>query len=224
MDARPDDCVGWDNWMVALPLPKDPTAQEVDSDKSLNRRRGGLLSSWFTMWLQGFTFIFFLFSNIKKSFIHYNGFWQVVSIYVANIYVLYVLGRSHCLRYVRGCACVLFFFLCVKPLECFFASCWPCGWNEIIKIKIEIKKSKKLTVDLWFCFHQWVQSNYLNWHLQNYQRNNFHEYLGICDKMWKLEGMKNKIFLTFELSVATVKSHSANSPTSSAIAVTPSSV
>jgi len=60
--------------MVALPLPKDPTAQEVDSDKSLNRRRGGLLSSWFTMWLQGFTFIFFLFSNIKKSFIHYNGF------------------------------------------------------------------------------------------------------------------------------------------------------
>jgi len=66
--ARPDECAGWDNWMVALPLPKDPTAQAVDSDNSLNRRRGGLLTSWFTRWLQGFT-LFFLFSKIKKTFI-----------------------------------------------------------------------------------------------------------------------------------------------------------
>ena len=139
--ARPDECAGWDNWMVALPLPKDPTAQAVDSDNSLNRRRGGLLTSWFTRWLQGFTLIF-LFSKIMKTFIHHNAYWQVAPIYVASSYVLYVFGRVNYLKYVRGCACVLFCFHCVKPLVCFFASCGPCGWNKIIKNEIKKQKLK----------------------------------------------------------------------------------
>jgi len=139
--SRPDECAGWDNWMVALPLPKDPIAQAVDSDNLLNRRRSGLLTSWFARWLQGFTLIF-SFSKIIKTFIHSNTYCQVASIYVTSSYVFYVLGRVNYLKYVRGCACVLLSFLCVKPRVSFFASCDPCGWNKIMKIKIKKQKFK----------------------------------------------------------------------------------